>query len=858
CSQSSIHLGLMAMSCAKHFVLLGDNKQLSAIIGEKVQNVSDNFENISYVEEQYREKEEWNFLSACDRVFRGRIHSSFLNEHYRCHPSIIDFCNRYVYDDRLIVRTARSNGNDFRMRAVWYEGDYYERTDNPNMDAGGAEGRENNNGADCYGNCNIRQIRIFLEEELPRYLAVNEQHLREMNRLHPELEAKNLSVAIISPFRAQLNILKEELNRLQIEAQLEDENPIVNKLPCLTIHKAQGKGYDIVYLMTVADSDDKTGIWAQRMRMINVAVSRAKKEFCIITSSRWLPPETQKELTGYVLPVNSKPEDEKNNLFFCKLLEYVAEKCPEPQEDYGLHKSPLTSIFDKVPLYRLTGAAGKKSAPERCMYEALTENFGDEYTIYSEVPLKCVEQLDNADIDNSRLADYIEKARFDFVLCNGNSVKLIIEVDGSYHRSRNYSSYAPDKSQLDEMKDTIVRDYLVGEDIFMRIPTNGKTDNEIEMIKKKLDMNTTAEITLSAVCSKSTLVSARNDFIYRQYRKFTEKKNSLGEGESLRNYFMDYKNPDNVGYDNEITRAIYHCRYGAAYSFEYSMLFDAILRSFAANNRNGSNLKVYSFGCGSLLEAWSLAYARASLAETNDCYKRIKLSFDGVDCLDWVDKYVPVDDSSADYIQKMLYRQFGGNVNVVIDDIINFAKENFAAGMPFDHNVILFPKVLNHISAVDFNRFLGYLSAASFTEPEYYICISHSRYAVLQGKNDLDKAKRLVGIFKSKGFEVCSDITEITGNSEDFKNNWEGDDSLVKADEKSDPAAYVFHTAIDEGLYDKNSSYIKDINEDFKCPYHVWQTFKELGENEDYKDLHPCCVAHVSQITFQLIRLRRK
>ncbi|MGN0657160.1 MAG: AAA domain-containing protein, partial [Ruminiclostridium sp.] len=29
CSQSSIHLGLMAMSCAKHLVLLGDNKQLS-------------------------------------------------------------------------------------------------------------------------------------------------------------------------------------------------------------------------------------------------------------------------------------------------------------------------------------------------------------------------------------------------------------------------------------------------------------------------------------------------------------------------------------------------------------------------------------------------------------------------------------------------------------------------------------------------------------------------------------------------------------------------------------------------------------------------------------------------------------
>lgn len=34
-----------------------------------------------------------------------------LNEHYRCHPKIIDFCNKKFYDDQLVILTDNKEGH---------------------------------------------------------------------------------------------------------------------------------------------------------------------------------------------------------------------------------------------------------------------------------------------------------------------------------------------------------------------------------------------------------------------------------------------------------------------------------------------------------------------------------------------------------------------------------------------------------------------------------------------------------------------------------------------------------------------------------------------------------------------------
>ena len=63
-------------------------------------------------------------MKACKKHFGDRAANVFLDEHYRCHPAIIGFCNDYVYDNKLKVRSAEDGKLPIRVR--WYEGDYWE------------------------------------------------------------------------------------------------------------------------------------------------------------------------------------------------------------------------------------------------------------------------------------------------------------------------------------------------------------------------------------------------------------------------------------------------------------------------------------------------------------------------------------------------------------------------------------------------------------------------------------------------------------------------------------------------------------------------------------------------------------
>ena len=397
-SQASVSLGLIAMASAKHLVVLGDTKQLSAIISEKVKAITEKSE----VEDAYKEQDGNNFLAACESVFE-KNYSILLNEHYRCHPSIIGFCNEYVYDEKLVVKT--NDDGKLKIRAVYYDGNDHKKSLNENQDnRNKTEQEKENEKKSIYGHYNLHQIRIFIEEELPRFL--------EKNKTHRKNSDKNLSIGIISPMRAQLNILEallmiiksrineEDFKKIKLDTIVEENIKKVKELygsiitdelvekfeslgfndvfetisqddkntghtvfiPALTIHKSQGKGYDYVYFLTVADSLSsfkKASEWAQSKSMINVAVSRAKKEFCIIMSSYWNEEKTK----------NSKEDD--NQLFFCKMCDYINEYDGAIEEEYGFVKSELLFIdFEKtLPNYRNRFIAKR--------FEAVRKNIGD-------------------------------------------------------------------------------------------------------------------------------------------------------------------------------------------------------------------------------------------------------------------------------------------------------------------------------------------------------------------------------------------------------------------------------------------------------------------------------------------------
>lgn len=892
-TQSSVSLGLIAMGSAKHLVVLGDEKQLSAIISKEMLNLTQEFEEkySTAIDDLHKEKEGGNFLSACLTVFSGRVEPILLNQHYRCHPSIIGFCNEYVYDNKLIPCAKCENENDFRIRAVWYEGDYHETTVAP------YDYPEDEIEDSPYGNCNMRQIRIFLEEELPRYAEMNRAYIEKQKAEYPDKEPKELSMAIIAPFRAQLNILKEKLNSMNMNALFEEElcndnldeneQKTQTEIPTLTVHKSQGRGYDIVYLMTVVDNNDRLGKWAQGMRMVNVAVSRAKKEFCIITTSRWLPEKLQKEMTDYTLSVSAAEvdSDSKQGLFFCKLLKYVGDNCPVPRGDYGFHKSKLTSVFDRVPYMRETEKTGKdfagsNSAPARCMCEALKNNFG-EYSILQEVPMARIEQIHQIKCSDEPLLKFMKTSKFDFVLCEGNEIKLIIEVDGSFHRNelkKVFDEYT--QPQLDAFKDKWIND-LGAANLFLRLPTNGENDNELEMIREKLSLRDKPVLTLlekvpeglldeteKAKAAVQELLTSRNNFIEARFGEVKELITGAKPAyDKIAWAFPKYDDKNNVTYRNSLTRALYHCKYSMAYSFEYAMLWDIILRSYRNGNPD-NNFDVCSFGCGSMVEAWSLAYAKARLAATQSGkgYEKLNLSFSGVDLVEWEDYLVPTADN----------KYF---------DVINPPRIENAAKFGTSVKVYIYPKLLNHLDDKALSNLLNNLcfNLGFGAYNEYYICISHNRSSVLKKNGDRQALDRtLLSTIYSRlsvlGFEVCDDIYEMLGDEkQDFLNTWQlgepdsqdGKDRLMDITNPDACVQYAFNDdnknirvnkcyVFESSMYSETDVRIWELSRDFSHDAEVVETFARFDKNDLPKGCYPNCVSRVDYITFQIIRLRKK
>lgn len=95
-SQVLLPQGMAALSKARNAVIVGDDKQLSPVFRGW--------------DESKREPPEARFdvrsLSLLDSVKMmpksARVPNTLLKEHYRCHPAIIEFCNRTYYDGQLI------------------------------------------------------------------------------------------------------------------------------------------------------------------------------------------------------------------------------------------------------------------------------------------------------------------------------------------------------------------------------------------------------------------------------------------------------------------------------------------------------------------------------------------------------------------------------------------------------------------------------------------------------------------------------------------------------------------------------------------------------------------------------------
>lgn len=138
----------------------------------------------------------------------------------------------------------------------------------------------------------------------------------------------------------------------------------------------------------------------------------------------------------------------------------------------------------------------------------LNESSGRKLVVHEQVLLDNVhsESSDNTErSEHKKLFNYAKGkennpnpvSHFDFAVCEKNDdgvemVRLLIEVDGAFHRGSN-RAYKTTKIR-DNKKDEWVYDILKAGNIFLRLSTDGTTVNEEDEIVKRLENRSTIPI----------------------------------------------------------------------------------------------------------------------------------------------------------------------------------------------------------------------------------------------------------------------------------------------------------------------------------------------------------------------------
>lgn len=223
CSQVDLATGVLALSCAKKVVVVGDLKQLPNVVNDDTAQKTDLIFQAYRLPEAYRYSTH-SLLSSVTELFPG-IPKTLLREHYRCHPQIIDFCNRKFYNNQLIIL---SEAQTDREPLLVY------RT------VAGNHARDR---------MNQRQIDVISQEIIPQQ----------------KLETADLG--IVTPYRNQNSALQQAFQGTSVKAD--------------TVDKFQGRENDVIILSTV---DNEISGFTDHPNRLNVAVSRAKDQLILVVN----------------------------------------------------------------------------------------------------------------------------------------------------------------------------------------------------------------------------------------------------------------------------------------------------------------------------------------------------------------------------------------------------------------------------------------------------------------------------------------------------------------------------------------------------------------------------------------------
>ena len=180
--------------------------------------------------------------------------STLLKEHYRCHPAIIEFCNRMYYDGELIPMRVPVPDAPNPLAIVYA--------------APGNHARCTTSGS----RFSQREIDIIAQLEAM-------QVIREGIGADEKDPSGDYVVGLVTPFRAQAKSLGQ-----RVRADLNGGGHA--RWLAETAHKFQGRGADTVILSMVLNADDSNAAreFYDCDAMANVIVSRAKNRLIVVTA----------------------------------------------------------------------------------------------------------------------------------------------------------------------------------------------------------------------------------------------------------------------------------------------------------------------------------------------------------------------------------------------------------------------------------------------------------------------------------------------------------------------------------------------------------------------------------------------
>lgn len=392
-SQVSSDTGTLALTCAKNAVIVGDTKQLPNVETEEDRMKLREIAKPYNIADGY-DCAEYSFLESILKVIPN-VTETMLREHYRCHPRIINFCNQKFYGGNLLVMTEDKGEENVLSAFKIVKGNH------------------------AIGHFNQREIDVVKEEVLPTLADAG-------------------SIGIVTPYNNQVDAFNRHLNHVKAG----------------TIHKYQGREEDAIIMSVV---DNQISEFADDAKMLNVAVSRAQKRFCLV--------------------VTGNEQEKHSNIM--DLLDYIA------YNNCIVTESKLASIFDYLyeqyteqrMAFLESHAQISEFASENLTYALISEVIASD-SAYSCLKVICHIPLRQVVKDTSMMSTEEMKyasnynTHLDFLIINKVSKQpvLAIETDGySYHNDET------EQHQRDMMKDHILSNYGLP---LLRLSTKGSGERE--------------------------------------------------------------------------------------------------------------------------------------------------------------------------------------------------------------------------------------------------------------------------------------------------------------------------------------------------------------------------------------------